>query len=191
MKKAIAIFLVFDPVAFIVGNFSSIYELFPSKKYFDSEYSGSGYLAKEMGVYLNYDATIEHLENRYSHFNISLANHAENFHDTLYYNSSEHITNLVNTYYIAGYHVNTVCVMQYYSIKNLFYIATNEGDGMLPQWSATLCTRYPEKVFYVDGIDHTTLVKNVDVLSFVNQLVRNDTSIKKSDNLIGTEMNWP
>ena len=101
----------------IIPNIKSVYELFPTKKWFDltdnhfleyttyytvPEYPDDG----KTYVAHTYNETKEHLYRHLSNFNEYLSILAEETHNTLFV-GDQHITGLVNSYYIVGTNLNT------------------------------------------------------------------------------------
>lgn len=54
------------------------------------------------------------------------------------------------------------------------------------EWSATLGDRYPEKTFYVTGVDHVNLIKNAEILAFINDIINGNCSVE-NDSIISAE----
>ena len=174
----------------IVGNFRSIYEMIPTRKYFDETYSDRIYLVTSIaGVFAThaetYDYSISELQTHLPYFSGDLARDADAFHNSLYVNG-HHVTSFVDTYYISGIYsdgedvenskdtVNTL-------LWNVFgwqtITRTEYGDMMVPAWSADLANRYPDKTFYVHNEYHSGLVKNTNVLGFVKRLISKNVDI--------------
>ena len=168
-----------DPVDGLLCHFESVYELFPSEAYFDSNYGNRNYLITSfLGTTSNvvsFDHTQEVLEQNLLFYYEDFANKAQDFHESLFVNG-EHITSLVNTYYISGYNINTVYKIEY---NSLTWSSNNEniGDGTVPTWSATLGDKYDSKTFFAKNINHTSLVSDGEVMQFINGLINNNTSI--------------
>lgn len=101
----------------LIGNFESLYEMFPSEMYFDYNYAGETYLYTSLAgasvlEISTYSETKQRLVSYLPKYNSTLADNAENFHNSLYINS-EHITSFVDTYYIAGYNISTIKGVEY------------------------------------------------------------------------------
>ena len=87
-------------------------------------------------------------------YNSTLGERAEDFNDSLYVNS-EHITSLVDSYYIAGYNYSMVNDIHYNMLNWSSYNTTNASDKMVSVSSATLGNRYSDDTYYVNGVNHT------------------------------------
>ncbi len=176
--------LLYDPLDYLMGNFSSMYEMFPSEKYFDSSFAGKNYLITSIaGISHNtittYADTRQRLNSYLNHFNTNLADAAELFHNSLYINGN-HVTSLVNTYYIAGYGHETVDMVKFNMWDWYVDSTTDEGDELVAVWSATLGDKYSSRTFYAENVNHTNLVYNYYVQNFVIQLIGGNTSIPSS-----------
>ena len=186
--------LFFDPADSYMGNFGSLYELFPTERYIDENYVDQIYLYNKDNALNTYEQTQELFEIYWSDYNPTLAASAKVFHDSLYYGASnEHITYLTTTYYIAGYGKDTTNKITFAcdyvlepGLDGDFYYRqltwcetekTQEGDNMVPVCSATLGDKYGNKTFFVSGVDHASLVDDSQVLSFINRLIVGNTSV--------------
>lgn len=179
--------LYYDVFDMFLGNFKSLYELFPSEKYFDNTYAGKSYLvtsilgASELEI-TTYSETQERLESYLAFYKSSHITSAENFHASLYSGSS-HVTELVNTYYIAGYNVSTIdkieCNMWDWSV----YSNTTQGDSLVAVWSATLGDRAANRTFFAKDITHMGLVSNGEVKMFIKGLIEGNTSVSAYPNI--------
>jgi len=92
------------------------------------------------------------------------------------YSNDNHITSLVNTYYIAGYGYNTVNKIRFNMLDWYVYSNTNYGDKLVAEWSSTLGDKYPSRTFYVCNTSHMGLVSDTEVRDFVTQLISGNTS---------------
>lgn len=171
----------------IIGDFPSMYEMFPSQKYFDSEYAGKTYLVTSfMGAndleITTYAETQERLNSYLPYYNENLMDAAEAFHSSLYLGNS-HVTELVNSYYIAGCHLETSDKIEYNMWDWYEYTSTEAGDSLVAIWSATLGDRAPDRTFFAEGCYHMDLAKNYSVLQCVKRLLNGDTSIADLSNI--------
>ena len=114
--------------------------------------------------------------------NEDLADQAEVFHNSLYIGTS-HVTELVSTYYIAGYGVDTVEKIEYDMSEWNINFENEKGDSVVPIWSATLGDRTPNRTFYAEDVGHTWLVKDPALIDFIAQLVVGNTSIPSNSNI--------
>ena len=172
----------------IYCNFQSLYELFPTEKYFDPEWADKNYVITSIAgmselPITTYAETKSRLGSYLAHFNVGLMNNAEAFHNSLYLNG-EHITSLVNSYYIAGVNYqdteteSATIEKLHYNLQDWdIYSQTIHGDALVPVWSADLSNKYTSKTFYVDDMYHTWLASNTIVLNFISQLISGDSSL--------------
>jgi hypothetical protein len=179
--------LYYNPLDWLMGNFGSMYEMFPSEKYFDSLYADKTYLVTSFVgigdlVISTYADTRQRLNSYLPHYNAALADSAEDFHDSLYING-EHITSYVNTYYIAGYGKQTVDIIEFNMWDWYIYEYTYDGDQMVAEWSATLGDRYSNKTFFAEDVSHVGLVANSNVKLFIAQLIQGNTSTSAFANI--------
>jgi hypothetical protein len=171
----------YDVFDMFLGNFKSLYELFPSEKYFDNAYAGKSYLvtsilgASELEI-TTYSETQGRLADFLAYYNANHVASAENFHTSLYSGSS-HVTELVSTYYIAGYNVSTIdkieCNMWEWDGSS----ETECGDSLVATWSATIGDRTADRTFFADGVTHLGLISEPQVLNFITRLINGSTSI--------------
>ena len=188
---------VFD---LLFSNFQSMYELFPTEKYFDSEYAEQGYLVTSVlgmeNEYTTYSDTKAQLPLLLKFYKNSHANLAEEFHDSLYVGSM-HVTELVNSYYIAGRNMDTLNRIEYtmeHTLVDLLeitwseYSNTNKGDSVVVAWSASLCDQTPDRTFFADYVDHSDLISQPQVVNFVCQLIEGNTYIFDNSH-IKTDLN--
>jgi len=179
--------LYYNPLDHLIGNFSSMYEMFPTEMYFDNSYAGKTYLTISIGPIsdleiTSYSDTKLRLQSYLPCYNSTLVSAAENFHNSLYINST-HVTELVNTFYIAGYNSQTIDHIKYNLYNWSILSNTVSGDQMVATWSATLGDRQTSKTFFVNGIDHVSLVTNYNVRSFIIQLINGNTSTSLYNNI--------
>ena len=185
---------LFDPVAFIAGNFRSMYELFPTEQYMDENYADQTYLYNESDDLTTYEQTQDLFEGFWSHYNATLAASAKTFHDSLYYGDSNvHVTCRTNTFYIAGFEIQTINKLTFNCDYfwdsdlngNLYYRQytwcetekIQEGDSMVPVCSATLGDKYSNRTFFVSKVSHASLVEESQVLLLINRLIVGNTSL--------------
>ena len=156
-------------------NFSSLYELFPTEKYFDSNYAGRSYLTTTIvGAYpleiTTYSDTRNRLESHLPHFNATLADEAEAFHNSLYV-PGEHITNQDTTFYIYGTNVSTTDGIIYNTESWTRAEPTSDGDGTVPKWSATLGERYSNRCYPIEDANHMQLIDGNEAKTLINTLI--------------------
>lgn len=175
--------LYYNPIDNVIGNFSSMYEMFPTKMYFDSSFANKNYLITSIvggnsTTITSYVDTQNRLESYLPYYNKNLANSAENFHDSLYLNN-DHISSLSNTYYIAGYGIDTVDTVEFNMWDWYNNSSTKKGDGTVPVWSSTLGGKYADKTYYVKNVDHVELASDKETLELIKQLISGRTSISE------------
>ena len=158
----------------IIPNLKSIYELFPTKKWFDltnqtlCTYKYINVGSSPTGPYVaqTYADTKTYLYNTLNGGGQKpLLTSAESMHDTLFI-GSRHITSYVDSYYIVGTNLSTDksvenAIISYgnYSASTEF-TKTNCGDGTVPTWSADLGGTNQNKTFYAVNRDHTGALNN-------------------------------
>lgn len=59
----------------------------------------------------------------------------------------------------------------------------NNGDTVVVEWSATLGDNYADRTFYAKEVDHMSLVSNTNVVKFVIELIKGNTSTAQYDNI--------
>lgn len=169
-----AIAFYYDFIDYFIRNFPSLYEMFPNEKYFDSSYLGKTYLVTSYGEQgdldiTSYDDTQERLSSYLSFYSDELASSAKCFHDSLYSGSS-HITELVDSYYIAGCDMKTMEKIKFDMLDWSIYYNTYDGDSLVPTWSATLGGKFSNRTFYVSA-NHMGLVSKPESLQYIIQLI--------------------
>ena len=122
---------------------------------------------------------IQTTSNIYTHlswevYNTSLATQAVAFHSSLYLNS-EHITHYVNTYYLIGTNNDTIHGV-HFNMWDWYVNDYNNGDGTVLTGSASLGDRYPDRTFFLSGVDHMELIKTSESLILINRLIVGNTS---------------
>ena len=148
---------VSDLIDAFMGNFQSLYELFPTEKYFDSNFGGHPYLTTEIVgnsplEVTTYALTRARFNSYLPHFNQTLANNAEAFHRTLFTNGN-HITSTVDTRYVIGTNKDTVHKLLYnVTLYNQWSAkaTTKNGDGTVETFSASLGGKYSAKTYSYD-----------------------------------------
>ena len=190
----------------VLNNFSSIYELLPTEKYFglnDTTYVRKtdkiklpgyfGLLYKKNRIKLNYNDTYKLISGREWVRNTAnmlkqMLPNSKNFHNKLFNN--EHITNSVDFYAIIGYGEDTPMEIEE-TYKDGKYEKTtditilNGGDGTVPVISATIGNTIDKKRDFFIKEEHAELAKNKDVIEFVINILNNTKShsINISDEL--------
>ena len=179
--------LYYNIVDLFLSNFKSLYEMFPSEKYFDSSYADKSYLitsivgGSELEI-TTYSETCARLESYLAYYKSNHIDSAENYHSSLYFGSS-HVTELVNTYYIAGYNVSTIDIIEYNMWDWSIYDETLLGDSLVATWSATLGDRTSNRTFFAKNVDHIDLVQDTELIAFVSQLIDGSSSVTAYTNI--------
>lgn len=133
-----------NPLQKLFGNYASIYELFPTQNYISV--SNTPYLTHSTSsssetVCTTYASSMAVLSDCLSHFNSDLMSNAEVFHAGCRKNN-RHITYLVDcTYmYATGQPTTTQlrCSESLLSCQIEIKTTSASGDGLVPDWSATL-----------------------------------------------------
>lgn len=172
----------------IMPNIPSVYELLPTKSWFritSKKVHGTrimhdvpGYEDDgELDISETYESTRSLLYYGLNNFNRNLLTAAENMHDQLFI-GTQHITSLVDSYYIAGYNLSTLTFIETDTTVSDHYTSSYEikGDGTVPIWSANLNGLYPNKCFYAAGIKHGTtngdsLVDNTNIMELIKKII--------------------
>ena len=185
---------VTDATKEIVPCLRSVYELLPTKKWFDLtnqkvctySYIYAGSPPSEPCVAQTYDETRNRLYNtNFSPSFIHLLNAAENMHESLY---NGYISQIEKCYYIVGTNMSTVSsienvIVSYgdYTSSNEF-IKTNCGDGTVPSWSADFGGINPDRTYYAINRDHTGAIENGEIIR--EGLTVSENVITKIKNII-------
>lgn len=162
--------IVNDDIKDIMPNIRSVYELLPTKKWFELTnekiytykklYTVEGYDddGKTFTSQTYYD-TKNQLYKKLKQFDSSLLTLAENMHAGMFING-DHVTNLVDSYYIVGKNLSTVnsisanVIGETGEMESIDYNKNNKGDGTVAVWSADIGGMYPNKTYYASGRDH-------------------------------------
>ena len=142
----------------LLGNYASIYELFPTQNYLSI--STTPYLTHSTGsssetVCQTYAASMAILSEWLPHFNSNLMSNAESFHVSCRVNN-RHITYETDSYYFCSDHTTRGTTIQLKCSESLISknievkLTTTNGDSLVPQWSATV-GRTGNNVFEYDG----------------------------------------
>ena len=181
-----AVATVSDLIDAFMGNFQSLYELFPTEKYFDSNFGGHPYLTTEIVgnsplEVTTYALTRARFNSYLPHFNQTLANNAEAFHRTLFTNGN-HITSTVDTRYVIGTNKDTVHKLLYnVTLYNQWSAkaTTKNGDGTVETFSASLGGKYSAKTYSYDQ-SHINLATQSIVVNDVVRLISGQSPINCS-----------
>lgn len=151
-----------NPIQKLLGNYASIYELFPTQNYLSI--STTPYLIHSTGsssetVCQTYAASMAILSECLPHFNSNLMSNAESFHASCRMNN-RHITYETDSYYFCSDHATRGTTIQLKYSESLLSenievkLTTTNGDSLVPQWSATV-GRTGNNVFeYIGGHMH-------------------------------------
>lgn len=198
---------VYNHLSTIVWNYRSIYELFPSQKYYDYIYEDYPYITDTLPLndpltllpmngpelLLNeYGATKAVLLRELPLYRLDMANAADAFHNSLYINE-DHVTAYVNTYYFAASYDNsndqtdnTTYKIQFLNVGDYAVSKTVHGDQMVPVWSADIVNKYPNRTFYKSGIIHGDLVHDSKTFEFIKNLILHDLTIPPESGITTT-----
>ena len=191
---------VSDPIKRIIWNLKSTYALIPMEQNFRS-YLKEGYINGDLyitlGTYNSYASTINAMSERCPNWNSTLYHSVKSHQASLYTYSGNHITSLVDSYYIIGDGETTsqmTTLYHSYIDDSDFYYAdldnkTDDGDGTVTIHSATINgTVDSDRTFYTYGITHQDLAGGDDtsdadlnkVVNFVKAII-NDQADSMSD----------
>lgn len=157
-------------------NIPSLYELLPTKQFFDL---GSRWYFVEQAssgqgiIKYDFDTTRSSLCSEISNFNCAIFDQATSRHDTLWEDEETHITSYVNTYYIAGEGKTTGD--RFYSSSPYPTSTVDAGDGTVLSYSASMNDLYPGKTFFVDE-SHVGLLSNQNVIDLIQAII-NESSL--------------
>ncbi len=180
-----------EPLKAIANNARSVYELLPTANYFNL--NGTTYVVKrddggwghfDTKTDLNYSDTKDLIENRdwYKTANggkKSFVTWAENATAALF-NGDQHITELVDSYYIVGEKKKTITkVEELFDTNGNFDECSDTdkpkaGDGTVPLISATIGGTTPNAKTYYISETHTGLVSNDNTLALVTNIIKDD-----------------
>ncbi len=167
-----------DPLSDALPNMASIYQLLPTEQFFSV--AEKSYLSYHGTHFADYETTKEHLQNYIRECNDSLFELAEAINSSLYING-EHVTSLVDSYYICGYNVETIDSLNRglfdANYKKTYSLA---GDGSVPLCSASMNGIYTGNTFYANGIGHTQLIDNTNVYLKIASIINGNPNIPVS-----------
>lgn len=195
MGAAVNLFAPKDNLKAIMANFHCTYQLAPTTRYGDN-----------YGAYIKVGTTNKSGSAARSYYSQlpwatvngntkTMYDAATTFHSSLIVNGT-HIANssLVDTYKIVGYGIDTFSKILYDANGNyLDCEANNDGDGTVARYSAsnTLSCTTANKVYQYEG-KHTNLVKNLDVLTKVCEIIDGTAtrSANSSEDIEVNEKGW-
>lgn len=161
-----------DPIKTIMPNIPAVYSLLPMETHF-TPYLKTKNSNGEVTTKSTYSSTIDMLESQLDNWNVNFYNSAKS-HQNLLFVNGEHITQLVDSYYIVGVGKSTAETIQITlnsSNEKIGDIAidtyTMNSDGTVPLRSALINGTITENVLFkysADNVsaDHTGMIKGND-----------------------------
>ena len=153
----------------ISWNMASIYALLPPEEYFRA-FMKSSYTAPSGTIsfedYQTYNDTLDALKEKCINWNDALSSYAISHQNKWFLSSGNHITSLVDSYYIIGDGLDTIqkidMIQENYSSDYFFNCEiqqeTSDGDGTVSIHSSTINgTVDSDKTFYTYNIAHQNL----------------------------------
>ena len=198
---------VSQPITQIIWNLRSIYALLPIEQHFRS-YLDYGVTSNPnsyytyLGSIIGHMNTINEMANRCSNWNSSLYNQVQSHQSVLFTSTGQHITSLVDSYYIIGDGETTAqktCMLSMYEEDDFSLAAlaneTDDGDGTVTIHSATINGSItPTKTFYTYGIEHQDLgggaespfINQYKMINFIKAIINNETKFISASSLANT-----
>lgn len=156
------------------ANIPSLYELLPTKQFFDLDnrwYYATVYGGGSYSPRTTFEQTRSCLIADAYNFNSTIFDQATNRHDLLW-DGDTHITSNVDTYYIVGESKSTANKYYFYSTDPIENV--NAGDGTVLSYSASMNDLYPSKTYFVNA-SHTGLLSNNSVMNFIERIIDEGT----------------
>ncbi len=197
-----------DSIAEISWNIPAIYALLPTEQYFrpylehwSRAIPGSG--ATYCDLLNTYDATMQFLGDKCQEWNHSLETQTTVNQSKLFLSTGQHITSLVDSYYIIGDGVSTpqrynmITFAQGIIIDSESSNATKDGDGTVTIHSATMGGNInANKTFYTYGLEHQDLGGGDDspsseqnsLLNFIKVIINNQVQSMSDSTLANYNM---
>ena len=202
--------VVSQPITQIIWNLRSIYALLPMEEYFRS-YLDYGVTSNPNSYYTylgsinGYINTINELDSRCLNWNSSLYNQVLSHQSMLFTSTGQHITSLVDSYYIIGDGETTAqktCMLSLMYVDDVFSLATltnetDDGDGTVTIHSATIGGNITaNKTFYTYGLEHQDLGGGDDspsseqnsLLNFIKVIINNQVQSLSDSTLANYNM---
>ncbi len=181
-----------DLIKYLAMNFKSAFELLPSERYFVLNKSHYLNRIEESNtdtrfVYETFDESSDLINELFDKDgDRTFVEDAKTFQEGLFVDG-EHITSLVNTYYVTGYGYDTIADIDvdftadgdFYWMNEANY--TNiEGDGTVPLISALIGGRTGYAKSYFVNQEHLGLVSDENVFALINSIINseNDEAIE-------------
>lgn len=178
----------------VVGNIPSIYGLMPYEEYFYPcvEYV-NGLTKYECSTY---NETITYMSNNISNWNSTLYSTTVANHDRLFINQ-EHITTLVDSYYIVGNNLDTISSItlnwnEYFPESRT---KTMSGDGTVTKQSATINQSLPSsRVLYAESDEsiglnatHIGLVESECIIDLICNIITENVTLDTDESILNDE----
>lgn len=191
-NKAATWFCMGTPLKAVANNMTAVYELLPSKYYCDL--NNTTYVNKTTEINygnlkneaLSYDQTMELIRGRDWYQSggeqKSFLVTAENVWDSLFV-GSQHVTNLVDSYYIMGYGIDTLLEVEEKITKNGTFISCNDltvangGDGTVPLISANIGGLVGAGHSYYINATHTDMVQDPSAIDLIKNIINNNPDL--------------
>lgn len=171
-----------DPLQNLICNYTSMYELFPSKYHFQltntpyislTSSSESSYSVTEKTTYADTKALLPTILEGYDS---SLAQIGEAFHNSTYI-QGQHISTYVDAYYYDCIGENTISHLDYYEDYTDIYTCrltvdstSDNGDGLVLESSATLNAASPSKCRDFSGNHMSPIYNSTIIDSIINDI---------------------
>lgn len=172
----------------LVQNFPALYELLPSRQYYEYGGQSAAVLSQQQAVgevreLYGYDAAAKLIGGRSFSQDKPLLQNAQSFHDSLYSGGVQVLLRGVDAYFIAGTGRATGAGYTYAvdedgdvtGLADLYKAA--DGDGMVSTYSATIGGKAPKNRTYFFQDEHQALVSDEKVIGQVIEIV-NDAQQK-------------
>ena len=145
--------VVSEAVIDIIGNIPSIYSLFPCEQHWKPYLSYFSYSLDKIYC-TTYDQTMAVLSKYLATWNTSMANRVIDNTKKLFLSNGQHITTLVDSYYIVGTGEQTTSSIL--GILDNFisfdFEKDNQGDGTVTKYSATIGNSVESnRIYFVDA----------------------------------------
>ncbi len=161
----------------IAYNCPAMYQLFPTRKFFEK--SPRGYIHSDSNSNADYDSTIEKISakswyKKHDGTNKKFLDSADKFHRSLYINN-RHIIDYLDSYFIVGTGYRTMCELDLAqsSDQKTTISKFTDGDGTIPlNYSATppLEILDDSKIFTVKS-KHNEVFNNVSAINHMIDLI--------------------
>ncbi len=191
-NKAATWFCMGTPLKAVANNITSVYELLPSKYYFNL--NDTTYTQKTTEIHfgnlqldkLDYNQTMSFIRNRDWYWDgdtqKNFISTAENVWDSLFV-GNQHITSLVDSYYIMGYGIDTLLEVEEKVTRSGKFencsdlTVTNGGDGTVPLISANIGGLAESGHPYYIQATHTDMVQDPSAIDLVKNIINGNPDL--------------